>query len=402
MATFTAQSDSAIPTRTELFARAEALVPVLAERAAKCEELRRVPDETLADFHSTGLFRMLQPRRFGGSELDYGDIVELGAVTARGCGSSGWVFGNLAVHHWMLAIWPAEAQHEVWDEDPDALIGSAFAFPCGRATKVDGGYRVRGRWPFSSGIDPSTWVMVGAMVDPPEGQTAPEARMFLVPMKDFKVIDNWFVAGLRGTGSKDVAIDDMFVPAHRTLAVNEAKGGPNPGTMLNPNPNFQLPLIATFAYTLTGVALGIAQGAINTFCEGTRQKVAKYNNLRVAELTTVQLRVAEAAASVDAGMLLMLRNCAEALRTAAAGETPTLEQRTRYRRDGAFAGRLAAKAVDLIFECSGGAGLFDSHPIQRSFRDVHACTSHIALNFDVAGTTYGKVMLGLPCDNPLL
>jgi 3-hydroxy-9,10-secoandrosta-1,3,5(10)-triene-9,17-dione monooxygenase len=172
--------------------------------------------------------------------------------------------------------------------------------------------------------------------------------------------------------------------------------------VLNTNPNFQLPLIATFAYTLTGVALGIAQGAINTFCESTRQKVAKYSGARIAELTTVQLRVAEAAASADAGMLLMLRNCAEALRTATVSETPTIEQRTRYRRDGAFAGRLAAKAVDLIFECSGGAGLYDSHPIQRSFRDVHACTSHIALVFDIAGTTYGKVMLGLPCDNPLL
>jgi 3-hydroxy-9,10-secoandrosta-1,3,5(10)-triene-9,17-dione monooxygenase len=336
----------------------------------------------------------------GGSELDYVSIVEFAAITGRGCGSSAWVLGNLAVHHWMLAMWPPEAQHEIWDESADTLIGSAFAFPAGRATKVAGGYRLKGRWPFSSGIDPCTWLMVGAMVEVPGG--APEPRMFIVPLKDYTIIDTWFVAGLRGTGSKDVEIADVFVPEHRTLAVSATKGGPTPGAVLNPSPLYQLPLMALFAYVLSGTVLGIAQGAIHGFREATRKRAATYSGARLGELTAIQMRVAEAAASVDAAELIMKHNCSEAQRIAVAGSVPSIEQKVRYRRDGAFSARLCTRAVDLVFEACGGGGLYDTHPIQRAFRDAHAGAAHIALVFDVAATTYGKVALGLPCDNPML
>lgn len=395
-----ARTAPAPPPRDELIRRAEALVPALAERAPKAEELRRIPDETIEDFHRTGLFRILQPRRVGGSELDYVSIVEFAAITGRGCGSSSWVLGNLAVHHWMLAMWPPEAQDEIWGESPDTLIGSAFAFPAGKATRVDGGYRLKGRWPFSSGIDPCTWLMVGAMVEMPGG--APEHRMFVVPRQDYTIIDNWFVAGLRGTGSKDVEIVDVFVPEYRTLAVSATRGGPTPGASLNPSPLYQLPLMALFAYVLSGTVLGIAQGAVTGFREATRKRAATYSGARLGELATIQLRVAEAAASVDAAELVMKHNCKEAQRIAESGGVPTIEQKVRYRRDGAFSARLCTRAVDLVFEACGGGGLYDKHPIQRAFRDAHAGAAHIALVFDVAATTYGKVALGLPCDNPML
>lgn len=386
----------------ELIRRAEGLVPKLAERAAKAEELRRLPDETIADLHTTGLFRAFQPHGVGGSELEFSAIVNICAILGRGCGSSAWVYTNLAVHHWMLAMWPPAAQDEIWGKSPDTLIGSALVFPAGRAEKVDGGYRLKGRWPFSSGVDPCSWIMLGGMVTPADGKGPPEHRIFLVPKPEFTVIDNWFVAGLRGTGSKDVQADNVFVPEHRTLAVDAAKGGPTPGSARNPGVAYKLPLMALFAYCISGPLLGIAEGAVQGFVQKTRSRVATYSGARLAEFATMQVRVAEAAALTDSARLIMKHNCAHAQQVVAAGGAPTIEDRVRYRRDAAFSVRQCVRAVDLIFESYGGGGLYDSNPIQRAFRDIHAGAAHISFVFDVAGATYGKVALGLPCDNPTL
>src|SRR6202048_572561 len=152
----------------ELLARAEALVPVLRERAPRAEQLRPPPTKTIADLHSSGLFRMLQPARVGGSELPYRALYELTAVIGQGCGSTPWGPANLAAHHWLLGMWHPEAQHEIWGESPDSLISSALIFARGRARRVGGGYRLSGRVPYSSGIDPSTWNMFGAVVNDEE------------------------------------------------------------------------------------------------------------------------------------------------------------------------------------------------------------------------------------------
>src|ERR1700752_951889 len=213
---------AAAPPCEALLARAEALVPVLRERAPRAEQLRRLPEETIADMHSSGLFRMLQPARVGGSELPFHALYELTAVIGTGCGSTSWVLANLAAHHWLLGMWHPEAQEEIWGQSPDSLISSALIFPRGRARRVEGGYRLSGRWPFSSGIDPSSWNMFGAVVSDEEtGENEP--RMFLVPANDYSVIDTWQVIGLAGTGSKDVEVADVFVPADRTLPIERTK-----------------------------------------------------------------------------------------------------------------------------------------------------------------------------------
>src|SRR3954471_16727099 len=184
----------AAPDFPELLARAEGLVPVLRERAPQGEELRRLPDETIADLHQSGLFRILQPKRVGGSELPFRSIVELVSVIGRGCGSTAWVLANLAAHHWLLGMWPRQAQDEIWGESPDNLIGSALIFPRGRARRVPGGFRLTGRWPFSSGVDPAAWNMIGAILQDEEAGTT-EPRIFLLPAKDYSIIDTWQVIG---------------------------------------------------------------------------------------------------------------------------------------------------------------------------------------------------------------
>ena len=392
--------DAAPPRFDELLARAEGLIPVLRERAPRAEQLRRLPDETIADLHASGLFRMLQPARVGGSELPYRALYELTAVIGRGCGSTSWVLGNLAAHHWLLGMWHPEGQNEIWGESPDSLISSALAFARGRARRVEGGYRLSGRWPFSSGVDPSAWNIFGAIVSDEEtGQSEP--RMFLVPARDYSIIDTWQVIGLAATGSNDVEVADVSVPAYRTLATERIKGGPNRGSELNPGTLYKLPAISLFGFAIAGVSLGIARGAIRHFAETTRTRRSAYTGRSLADFTNIQVHLAEAAALADVAEAIVLRDCDEATRITEAGVVPSIEQRARYRRDGAFAATLCTKAVDLLFTATGGTAIYESNPIQRAFRDAHAANAHYALTWEVNGAVYGRVALGLPPDTTL-
>ncbi len=388
------------PDFAELLARAEALVPVLHERAGDTEELRRLPDETIDDLRRSGLFRILQPKRVGGSELPFRSIVELVAVIGRGDGSTAWVLANLAAHHWLLGMWPKEAQDEIWGQSPDNLIGSALIFPRGRGRKVPGGYRLSGRWPFSSGVDPAAWNLIGAIVHDEETGAA-EPRIFLLPASDYTVIDTWHVIGLSGTGSKDVAVDDVFVPDYRTLAAKEITGGPTPGSQVNPAVLYQLPAVSLFAFCIAGVSLGIAQGAIDYFMQTMRTRTSYYTGRNLADFVTLQIHLAEATAVTDAARAVMLSDCEEATRIVGEGGLVSLEQRARYRRDGAYAASFCTRAVDLLFQATGGGAIYARNPLQRAFRDIHAANAHYMLNWDINGALFGRVLLGLSPDATL-
>ncbi|MBM3372991.1 MAG: acyl-CoA dehydrogenase [Betaproteobacteria bacterium] len=388
----------AIHTHAELAASARALVPKLRERAPRAEELRRIPDDTLADLHASGLFRMLQPKRVGGSELAYEAIVELTAIIGRGCGSTAWVLANLANHHWMLALWPRQAQDEIWGPSPDTLIGSALMFPAGHAERTEGGYRLSGHWKFTSGIDACGWCMLGGIAHSSEVEL-PEYQVFLVPQSDYRIIDTWHVAGLRGTGSKDVEVSNIFVPAHRALPVKDMKGGIAPGG--ETAALYRLPVFDLFPYVVAGAALGIAQGALESFTEDIRHRITAYSTTLLADYATTQSRLGHAAAAVSAAERILTGNCREAMALAANG-APSREHKIRLRRDGAYAAHLCTTAVDLLFGAGGGEFLYNQQAIQRSFRDVHAANSHYALAWDIATTMAGKDLLGIAADLPTL
>jgi 3-hydroxy-9,10-secoandrosta-1,3,5(10)-triene-9,17-dione monooxygenase len=395
--TKSAAGSGTAPDYATLRARAEALIPKLKERAAETEKLGRLPDATIDDLQTSGLFRMHQPARVGGSELPFRAICELPSIVAQGCASTGWVLANLASHHWMLGFWPKEAQDELWGTSRDVLIGSALIYPCGRAKKVEGGYRLSGRWPFSSGIDPSTWNMIGAVVyDEESGHS--ENRILIVPAKDYTILDTWQVIGLAGTGSKDVVVEDAFVPEHRTLSTQALTGGEHPGSAVNKGTLYRLPAISLFPFVIAGVPMGIARGAVTEFAEATRTKLSNYSRKSLADLSTMQMRIAEAAALVDSAEALMFRDCDEATAMVEAGRMPDLERRARYRRDGAYGATICTQAVDLIFAAAGGGAIYQSNPLQRSFRDIHAANAHFMLNWDVNGAVYGRVALGLSPD----
>ncbi len=385
------------PTHDELWRRAEALLPALGERAARTEELRRLPDETLRDFHDAELFRIHQPRRVGGAELEFSAVVTFGALLARACASTSWVWVNYAAHHMMLGMFPREAQDEIWNASRDALIASSFVFPAAKAKKVKDGYVISGRWPFSSGVAPSEWNMLAGLAFLDEN-APPEQRIFLLHKSQYKVIDNWHAGGLRGTGSMDVEAQEQFVPEHRTLAVADTKGGPTPGSAVNPGPLFQMPVFALFPYMLSGVPLGIAEGLI----EGFGPRTGKMTAARIAEIQSTQIRLAEATAYARASRLVQLGNCREAEEMIAGGKPPDVKTKARYRLEGAYAVHWAVHAVDVMFGLAGASGLYESGATPRAFRDAHAVKQHFSFNTDIAGTTYGRVALGLPGDNPTL
>jgi len=379
--------------------RARALIPQLRDRAAQTEELRRLPPETEIDLHEAGLFRIVQPKRVGGSEFDYVALVDCADLLGKGDASVAWNFANLASHHWMLGMFDKRAQDLVWDEDPNVLIASSFIFPAGRARKVEGGYRLRGSWPFSSGVASCDWNMLASVVSSDDEADGIEYRIFLVHKNDYRIRDTWNAAGLRGTGSNDVEVSDAFVAEPLTIAVNDLAGGPTPGSAVNPNALYALPVFSLFPFVLSGVALGNAQACLDDYIESARHRASTYNRAKLGDMQSTQIKIAEASAKIDAARLIMRSSCIAAMADARRGYIPDMAAKTKSRRDGAFAVNLCTEAVSMLFAASGARGLFTTGALQRQFRDAHAINSHLAFNFDAAGTNYGRVALGLPSEN---
>jgi 3-hydroxy-9,10-secoandrosta-1,3,5(10)-triene-9,17-dione monooxygenase len=335
----------------------------------------------------------------GGSEFDYVALVDCADALGQADASVAWNFANLASHHWMLGMFDQRAQDLVWNQDANALIASSFIFPAGRARKVDGGYVLSGSWPFSSGVDASEWNMLASVVSSDDEADGIEYRIFLLNKSDYKITDTWNASGLRGTGSNDVEVSDAFVAEPMTLAVSDLDGGPTPGSAANPNALFALPVFSLFPYVLSGVALGNAQACLDDYVDLARHRASTYNRAKLADLQSTQIKIAEASAKIDAARLIMRSTCIEAMADARRGYVPDIAAKTRMRRDGAYSVNLCTEAVSLLFSASGARGLFTSGALQRQFRDAHAINSHIAFNFDAAGTNYGRVALGLPSEN---
>src|SRR3954465_1131207 len=296
-----------------MVARAKALIPTLRERASMTEQLRRLPPETERDLHDAGLFRIVQPRRVGGSELDYVALVDCAEALGQADASVAWNFANLASHHWMLGMFDPHAQDAVWKKDADALIASSFIFPAGRARKADGGYRLSGHWPFSSGVGSSDWNMLAGVVASDDEADGIEYRLFLLNKSDYKINDTWNATGLCGTGSNDVKVADAFVAEPMSIAISDLTGGPTPGSVVNPNALYALPVFSLFPYVLSGVALGNAQACLADYVEVARHRASTYNRARLADLQSTKIKIAEASPKIDAAPLIMRSTCVLAM-----------------------------------------------------------------------------------------
>lgn len=386
--------------RDELIHRARALVPQLRDRAVEAEQLRRLPEATVQELLDAGIYRIYLPRRYGGYELDFQLQVDIAAELGRGCGSTAWVWSIVASHHWVQGMMDPRAQDDVWYEDPDALIASAFPGPGATVTPVEEGYLLDGRWSFASGIDSCDWVHLNLMVPASDGQPT-HHRFGLAPKRDGEVVDDWFTTGMRGTGSKSLDLHQVFVPRYRTLSTQDCVGGATPGGQANPNPLYRMPLFSLFAHAIAAPAVGIALGALEAMADKVRRGGARSGAV-LREQPTVQLRLAEASAEIDAARALLRTASEEGTAAATAGLVPPLTDRVRWRRNGAYAAALCLRAVERLHPLAGANSLHEHHPYQRAVRDVHAVCAHIALTWDVQGANYGGVLLGHPSTDPKL
>ena len=378
--------------REECVRRAAGLVPVLRERAPQAEALRCIPQETIDDLCRADLLRAPLPARFGGLGLDFDSLLTVAAELGRGCGSTAWCYGVWAAAG-DLGMYPEQAQEEYWATGANTLCASGLN-PAGTTslTAVAGGYRLSGQWDFASGCDAATWVLV--MGAGPAG-----VLLFLVPRLDFAIHDTWFVSGLRGTGSKDIIIHDAFVPGHRALSATDMQEARTPGRVLHDTANYRIPLFSAASYGLAAPMVGMAQGAVEIFQSSMQKQVSAPRGGQMAQLTGVQMRLAEATMEVGAARLIMHHDIHEILERARRNEMPTLEERLRARRNQAYVATLCVRAVNCLFEASGGHALFDASPLQRFHRDVHAASHQVSLSWDTASEQYGRVLLGLEPTN---
>jgi 3-hydroxy-9,10-secoandrosta-1,3,5(10)-triene-9,17-dione monooxygenase len=379
----------------EAMRRAREAVPILRERAQKVEDARMLIRENEQLLHETGLFRFHQPKAFGGMELAFVALVDICAELARGCPSTAWNVGNVGCHHWILGYYEPETQHEVWDANPDALIASSIALAAGRARKAPSGFIVNGRWPFSSAVDNCDWNMLAVTVFAEDGKTPVDWRLCLVPKSDYAIVDTWYAMGMAGTGSKDVAVTELFVPERRALALARCRGGlEHPGAALNPGPLFRIPIVAASSHPLAPAAVGAAEGAYEVFLASMAKRAGTYTGARVADFQAVQIKVARARCLIDSARDL-LRSSAIAFQAAAErNEVPDLETKLRFRAHSAFAVNQSREAVETLWSCYGAQGLYTRDPLQRHLRDVLAMSQHFSFNFDIAGAAYGVNALG--------
>ena len=382
------------PDVPELLARAREIAEFVRGRAQRTEADRRVSNDVIDRMRKAGLFRVLQPQVYGGFEYGFDVFTQIVAVIAGGCGSTGWVYGLLASHQWLTACFSAKAQEEFW-HDREALAAGTYA-PAGQGVAASGGYKLSGRWSFCSGCDNGQWLYLGGMIHEPDGA---KAGFFLVSAAECTIDDNWHTMGLAGTGSKNIIASDVFVPIHRTVSFSELSAGAAPGTRVHSNPLYRQSFLAVLPITIVAPVLGMAEAALEHFLAMAKVRTTRGavtgGNRAMAELATVQGRVAEASACIDAARLLMFRDLAEAQATVARGEPMSADLRLRNRRDQAFCVRLLVQAIDALFLASGGQGLFLDSPLQRIWRDAHAAASHISLNWDSTGTMFGQHLLGL-------
>jgi 3-hydroxy-9,10-secoandrosta-1,3,5(10)-triene-9,17-dione monooxygenase len=376
-------------------ARIAATLEGIRERAPEVERSGSISEATIRALTDAGVFRAVQPRRWGGLEIDPASFFEGMVRIGSACGSTGWVSAVVGVHPFHVGLFPEEAQREVWGVDSGARISSTYA-PTGKVERAAGGFRLTGRWGFSSGVDYCDWVLLGGII-PDEG-SGPEFRTFLVPRRDFEVDhDSWRVSGLQGTGSKDLIVDSL-VPEHRTHRLIDNYHQKDPGRVANPGPYFRLPWLSMFAYAIATPAIGAATGALDAFVEDARTRFGVSVGSPAATNPSLHLRLSEALTVIADARARIASTWGDFHAIVRSGEEIPVERRARCRYEAAQAIGACLGAVLRLFEVGGGGVMQTKKPFQRQLRDLMAMRNHPFAIPDPRAATYARCVLGMPVE----
>ena len=387
-----ASGDASDVTVDDLVERASKIGPTLAERRTKTHDLRRIPDETIADLVGAGLLKGCQPARVGGYELPFGAQTSAGAEIAKHCGSSAWIVSVCGTHHWMLGKFNPAAQDDIWGKNPEAISASAFSSTYQTTERVEGGFKISGRWMFSSGIHACDWcIIIGRIM---HEDRPPEMWFMLVPKEDYEIQDNWRTVGLRGTGSNDLVIEEAFVPDHRVIGHMEINSLDTPGTAGHPNSVYRMPMNGVINYCVSAPALGLAEGALESFSADMAPRTDVFAQ-KVSGNATLQLRTSESSAEIDCARLLYENDIARIHNSVQGGPPLELAELARFKRNASYVGQLSKRATGRLAEAMGARGLADDNFVHKALSDIGAACSHISMVWDTCALPYGMAKLGV-------
>ena len=378
-----------IPTREEILGAARSLVPSLKERAHDAMLRRCVPQETIADFQRTKLFRIAQPARFGGFEFDWTIHCEVSEILSEADGSQAWIQGIMANHAHMLGTFPLEAQEDVWGHDPSQLISASFE-PKGRARRHGDGYLLTGTYRFASGIDHADWLICGGFVESDDG--SPQGpHFFLIPKHEAEVDDDWFTLGLQGTGSKSFRIRDVKVPGHRMLDGEQARVGEAAGTRVNTNHVYRTPRGGVTATGFAAMCTGMAKSVLEEWLafSGPRRQRTDQAWAQAGHL----MLTAEAAVKIDAARDLYLGTIERTMKRVRSGARADDLELMTARRNVSYCCKLAFEAGTILFHAAGGSALFENQRIAQQYRNLMAASAHFAVAWDVHAPAWTDQLL---------
>lgn len=373
------------------------VLPLIADNVSRAEQGRKVPDANIAALRTAGFFRAFQPKRFGGLEIGadvYGPaVVEL----AGACASTAWASGLLAQHAHMIALMSDELQHEVWVDDQAALVSSSVA-PLGKAEQANGGVCLSGRFSWSSGCDHATWAILGfRRPDALLGGNV-STHYAVVPRRDYTIHDDWHVAGLNGTGSKTLIMDNIYVPEHRIESGYGLSSGQSKGFASNDGDIFYTHVAHWFAMGFSAVSIGVARRFLKIYAEKTTTRVRAYTGANVGDTAPAYMRLAESHHQVNAAYASLAADWVAFTQRARSRVLPTAEEDVYWRSNQAYATKLAIEAVDRLFTASGGSAWFQHNEMQRLWRDSKMTGAHTYSDYDIAAQSLGRSLLGLRRD----
>ena len=362
----------------------------LAERAREAEDLRRLPDATVAELAATGFTELLVPARYGGKQADFPAIFDPVRRMAHGCTSSAWTIGFYALHNWMLALFDEQAQEEAFATRP--FLAPAPLAPTGRGVPIKGGIRLSGRWSWATGVMDGNWLIVGALCGPDDGIYP---ALALLPADDFTVIDVWHTDGMRATGSNDVVVTDAFVPEHRLVRVTDIYGGTAPGAALHDSATYRWPMVPALALLAAMPALGSAERVTELYAERLAGRVLAYEGVMQKEKPIAQARLAEARVRLRALHGLLAETVGEVADIVVTGDAVPRPVRGEARLAAAHIVAESRAVIGSLFEASGASVHFLDSPLQRFKRDVDVLAGHVVFDYDTSRELAGALALGM-------
>ncbi len=383
------------PRAQALLDAARSLGPVLESRLHLCSNNRQIPEATIADFHNAGFFKILQSNEYGGYEMDpqvfYAVLLEI----AKTCMSSAWVLAVIGVHNWQMNLFDEPASAEVWGEDSSVLISSSYA-PVGKVTPTEGGFKLSGRWSFSSGCEHCDWVFLGAVVPT---EDAPwdmlNYRTFLLPQEDYKIVDNWDVVGLKGTGSHDIVVNDAFVPEHRTHHMVEDDSGRK---FMHKAPLYRLPFMQVFARAVSTPALGAIEGALDAYIDVAQSRLA--GPIAMKDDPNAKRLAAEVDDAIASMKNRLFSSFDHLMDCARQGQVVGQKDRARYRYSTSVVADRCVALSSRMLKSAGSSGIRNDSHLLKLHLDILASQAHIANVSDPFSVNLGGMLFGLDSTDP--